>query len=180
MLPANEIIQGPGATIVMAAFTHADEAGGRFTDGRLGAWYAAFDVDTAIAETLHHATRRLTLSDSAFPSNMQMRELIAKIDCPLVDTRNRKADFPHLYDLSSYAASQAFATSLRWPDQGEGANGLVYDSVRQFGGTNVCIYKPSLVGLPVVQADHYEYRWDGGGKATVFKLTNVDEGSPQS
>jgi hypothetical protein len=176
LLPDGEIVQGPGATMVMAAFTHADEAGGRFTDGRLGAWYAAFTVDTAIAETLHHATRRLNLSDGAFPSAMQMRELVAKIDCSLVDIRSRKANLPDCYDLASYVASQKLATNLRWPDQGEGANGLVYDSVRQAGGVNVCVYKPSLVRLPVVQADHYQYRWDGAGVATVFRLTNVDEG----
>ena len=45
LLPDKEIIAGPagsGATLVMSAFLHADEAGGRFTDGRLGGWYAAF------------------------------------------------------------------------------------------------------------------------------------------
>src|SRR5215217_2105786 len=83
-LPENEIVQGPGATMVMAAFLHADHAGGRFTDGRLGAWYASFDVDTAIAETVHHSTRRLRLSDGAFPANIQMRELVADIDCNLI------------------------------------------------------------------------------------------------
>jgi hypothetical protein len=44
LLPDEEIIAGPvdsGASIVMAAFLHADQAGGRFTDGRLGGWYAS-------------------------------------------------------------------------------------------------------------------------------------------
>src|SRR3546814_11680525 len=35
-----------GASMVMAAFLHADPAGGRFTDHRLGAWYAAGDIAT--------------------------------------------------------------------------------------------------------------------------------------
>lgn len=52
LLPPEEIVQGLGASLVMAAFLHADPAGGRFTDGRLGAWYASLDVGTAIAETL--------------------------------------------------------------------------------------------------------------------------------
>src|SRR5262245_45873959 len=157
LLPDNEIVQGPGATMVMAAFLHADGAGGRFTDGRLGAWYAAFDVDTAIAETLYHCTRRLRLSEGALPSNIQMRQLVAGIDCELVDIRGEQANLRDLYDHDDYTAAQAFGTALRWPASGIGENGIVYDSVRRAGGTNVCIYRPSLIILPVNQADHYEY-----------------------
>jgi RES domain len=145
---------------------------------RLGAWYAAFDVDTAIDETVHHSTRRLRLSDGAFPSNIQMRELIAGVDCALVDLRGQKRSRPDLYDPDDYAASRAFGVGLRWPPQGEGENGLVYDSVRRAGGTNVCVYRPSLIRLPVNQADHYEYRWDSAGKVTVLRLTNVATGNP--
>ena len=73
LLPDAEIIAGTvgsGATIVMAAFLHADEAGGKFTDSRLGGWYAAFDLETAIAETLHHNDRRLRLSAGGFPNRI--------------------------------------------------------------------------------------------------------------
>ena len=177
LLPETEIAQGPGATMLMAAFLHADEAGGRYTDGRLGAWYASFDVDTAIAETVYHSTRRLRLSDGAFPSNIQMRQLVARIDCDLVDIRGRQKERPELYDADDYAAGQRFGVGLRWPAAGAGENGIVYDSVRRAGGTNVCVYRPSLIVLPVVQADHYEYRWDGAGQVTVLKLTNVASGS---
>jgi hypothetical protein len=173
LLPSEEIVQGPGATMVMAAFLHADEAGGRFTDGKLGAWYASLDVETAIAETVHHSTRRLRLSDGAFPSSIQMRELVAKIDCDLVDIRGARAQRPELYDAEDYAASRAFGVGLRWPKTGEPANGIVFDSVRHAGGVNVCVYRPSLVLLPVSQADHYAYRWNAAGEVNVLKLTNV-------
>ncbi len=173
LLPPNEIAQGPGATLVMAAFLHADQAGGRFTDGRLGAWYAALDVDTAIAETVHHSTRRLRLSDSAFPSNIQMRELVAGIDCDLVELRGEQQTWPALYDPDDYNAAQAFGIGLRWPSSGEGANGIVYDSVRRAGGTNVCVCRPSLIILPATQADHYEYRWGASGQVSVLKLTTI-------
>jgi hypothetical protein len=173
LLPARDIVQGPGATMVMASFLHADEAGGRFTDGRLGAWYASFDVETAIAETLHHSTRRLRCSERGFPSSIQMRELIARTDCELVDIRGQKASRADLYDLNDYAAAQSFGSELRWPASGPGESGLVYDSVRRAGGTNVCLYRGSRIILPVHQADHYEYRWDFSGRASVLKLTNV-------
>ncbi len=173
LLPDAEIVQGPGATMVMAAFLHADDMGGRFTDGRLGAWYASLDVNTAIAETVHHSTRRLRLSNRAFPSNIQMRELVAGIDCELVDMRGQQTNRPELYDPDNYSEAQKFGTGLRWPAAGAGENGIVYDSVRRAGGTNVCVYRPSLVILPVNQADHYEYRWDAAGQVTILKLTNI-------
>ncbi|GIK99014.1 MAG: hypothetical protein BroJett029_32230 [Alphaproteobacteria bacterium] len=173
LLPENEIVQGAGATMVMASFLHADEAGGRFTDGRLGAWYAAFDVETAIAETVYHCTRRLRLSAGAFPSNIQMRQLVAGIDCPLIDIRGQQENRPELYDPDDYAASRAFGVGLRWPASGTGENGIVYDSLRRSGGINVCVYRPSLIQLPVTQVDHYEYRWDARGNVSVLRVSNV-------
>jgi hypothetical protein len=174
LLPDSEIVQGAGASMVMAAFLHADAAGGRFTDGRLGAWYASLDVETALAETVHHSTRRLRLSDAAFPSNIQMRQLVAAIDCRLVDIRGQQDNRPDLYRRDDYGAGRAFGIALRWPASGTGENGIVYDSVRRASGTNVCVYRPSLINLPVVQADHYEYRWDASGSITVLRLSNIN------
>jgi hypothetical protein len=179
LLPDGEIVQGPGATMVMAAFLHADETGGRFTDGRLGAWYAALDVATAIEETVYHNTRRLRLSAGGFPNSIQMRELVASIDCSLVDIRGQQASRPDLYRADDYTASRAFGTGLRWPANGAGENGIVFDSARRAGGTNVCLYRPALVPLPVLQADHFEYRWDRNGAVTMLKLTNVAPNQPR-
>ncbi len=177
LIPEEEIVRGPGATLVMAAFLHADDQGGRFTDGRLGAWYASLDVATAIAETVHHSMRRLRLSDGAFPNSIQMRELVAGIDCDLIDVRGLQTSRPGFYDRDDYSVSRTFGIGLRWPASGPGENGIVFDSVRHVGGVNVCVYRPSLVLLPVVPADHYEYRWDAAGQLTVLRLTNIDPGS---
>jgi RES domain len=175
LLPDKEIIVGPvdsGASIVMAAFLHADEAGGRFTDGRLGGWYAAFELETAIAETIHHNARRLRLSAGGFPNRIQIRELIVTIKADLVDVRGLQKDRPELYRDADYSASQAIASEFRWPKSPE--NGVVFDSVRRKSGTNVCIFWPSKVPLPVVQGDHFEYQWDASGHPTVMKLTNIE------
>lgn len=177
ILPDEEIVTGDTASLVMAAFLHADSAGGRFTDERLGAWYAAFDIDTAIAETLFHSERRLQHSEGAFPTNIQIRELIANIDCELCDIRGKQDEMPELYrpDPADYGPTQRFAAGLRWPaNDGDGENGLVYDSVRKEGGTNVCIFRPTSVPRPVLQGNHYEYRWDAGGQANVVQITNVE------
>jgi RES domain len=172
-LPLDEFITGPGATLVMAAFLHADEAGGRFSDGRLGAWYASFDLATAIRETVYHNTRRLKKSAGGFPNRIQMRALIANLHCSLVDVRGQTAERPELYHLDDYTPSQAFAAQLRWPAVLPPANGIVFDSVRHEGGTNVCVFWPSLVPLPVLQGDHLECVWDAAGVVEVSKRLTI-------
>ncbi|MGF7161162.1 hypothetical protein FHS85_002797 [Rhodoligotrophos appendicifer] len=169
-----DIPHGPTASLVMAAFLHADERGGRFTDGRLGGWYAALELETALAETIHHATRRLSLSDGGFPNTIEMRELIADIDADLIDLRGQRETRRDLYDPDHYQASQAFAALSRWPASGRGANGIVYDSVRREEGTCVCLFRPSLVPLPVIQGDHFRYSWDAAGEIRVSKISSVD------
>jgi hypothetical protein len=179
LLPDGEIVGGEGASLVMAAFLHASEEGGRFTDSRLGAWYASFDVGTAIAETLYHSDRRLRHSQQGFPNAIQIRELVADIDCALCDVRGRQHDRPELYapDPAEYGPAQAFAAGLRWPRDGAAPeNGIVYDSVRRAGGVNLCLFRPSLVPLPVLQGDHFEYHWDAAGASRVTKITNVEMG----
>jgi hypothetical protein len=172
-LPREEIVTGPGATLVMAAFLHADEAGGRFSDGRLGAWYASFELVTAIRETVYHSTRRLRLSAGGFPNRIQMRELIAHLNCSLVDVRGLQQQRAELYALDDYSQSQAFAAALRWPAAPPPANGIVFDSVRHAGGTNVCVFWPSKVPLPVVQGDHFDYVWDAQGEVEVSKRLKI-------
>lgn len=172
-LPPGEIVQGPTASIVMAAFLHADEAGTRFTDARLGAWYASFEIETAIVETGYHNERRLRLSDGGFPTSIQIRELIATIDADLRDIRGQQKRHPELYHSADYSQSQVWAASLRWPTNSHAENGIVYDSIRRTGGTNVCVFSPRLIPLPIVQGDHYDYRWNASGQLTVSKLTNV-------
>lgn len=174
LLPDPEIISGPsgsGASIVMAAFLHADPAGSRFTDGRLGAWYASLELETAFAETLHHNTRRLRLSNGGFPNRIQMRELVTTMDCELVDVRDQGNA---LYHETDYSSSQNFAASLRYPKSGKPENGIVFDSVRKSGGTNICIFWPSKVPLPIIQAGHYEYQWDARGEVTVVSVVGVE------
>jgi hypothetical protein len=176
LLPDSEIISGPsgsGASMVMAAFLHADEAGGRFSDGRLGAWYASFELETAFAETLYHNTRRLRLSVGGFPNRIQMRELIAVIDCELVDVRGLQDAKPELYRNTDYSASQAFAAELRFRTSETPESGVVFDSVRRVGGTNICVFWPSKIPLPITQGGHFEYQWDAKGDVSVTKITGV-------
>jgi hypothetical protein len=167
-LPPGAMVQGESASIVMAAFIHASPEGGRFTGPDLGGWYAACDLDTAVAETVHHNTRRLAASTGGFPNRIQLRELLAQIDMPMADLRG--ADAAPLLDPASHAAGQAFAAAVRWPRRPDGLEALVYPSVRRAGGENICIFRPSAVPRPIVQGCHLEYRWDATGALTVERL----------
>ncbi len=157
----------------MAAFLHAPEEGGRFTDHRLGAWYASTTVETAIAETLYHHERRLRASAAGFPARIQMRELVAVLDSEFLDLRAQQAVHSSLYHPTDYTASQAFAATHRWPFAAQPEEGIIYDSVRRAGGVNICVWRPLSIPLPVEQGTHYEYVWDVGGAATVLELRNV-------
>ena len=178
LIPNQEIASGATASLVMASFLHSNENGGRFNSGKLGAWYGSFDVQTAIAETFYHSDRRLRLSEGAFPSKIQVRELVANINLTLVDIRDKKTELPDLYqkDPSSYQKSQQWADELRWPANQDSSpdEGVVFDSVRKEEGVNVCVFWPKGVSLPVNQGDHYEYNWDKEGNTQILKLTNVE------
>ena len=172
-LPEGGIATGPTASLAIAAFLHCAPEGGRFSDGDLGAWYAATDLQTAIAETLYHHERRLRASAAGFPARIQMRELIVRLDADLLDLRGAQASHPELYAAADYDRSQAFARERRWPYAEPGEDGFVFDSVRRDGGVNVVIFRPAALPLPIGQGAHYEYVWDASGDLTVLKLSLV-------
>jgi RES domain-containing protein len=168
-LDRSEWVTGqPGATLVMAAFCHPAPGGGRFNGEALGAWYCASEIETAIAETVYHHTGRLAHSASGFHHVIQMRELVSAVDAEVCDLRDLRESRPELYDPESYAASQPFGEALRRA----GANGIVYASVRRPTGTNLVVYRPSLLP-PVREGDHFDYRWAGSPTPAVVKLTDI-------
>lgn len=180
-LSPEEVLGGRGASLVMSAFLYTDDRGGRFHDHRLGAWYAALELETAIAETVFHHERRLRSSKAGFPNRIQMRELRADLARDLVDLRGLQDVRPDLYDPdpNRYAASQAFADALRWPAATDPrTEGLVYDSVRHPGGRNVCLFWPSTVPRPVTAGNRYDYAWDAAGTLVVTRQSDVPTAAP--
>src|SRR5690606_23640458 len=132
LVPPARRISGPGTTPVMAAFTHANPDGSRFSDGTYGVYYAARERVTAIAETIHHRQRFLRATDEP-ATVLQMRCYLADLTGRLHDIRG---GWPELHDPDSYAASQAAARELRRA----GSDGMVYDSVRRRGGQCVAAF----------------------------------------
>jgi RES domain-containing protein len=164
LVPKDRRISGPGSTPVMAAFTHLNPEGSRFSDGSWGVFYAAHSVATAVEETVYH--RELFLAATAEPAcDIEMRCYRTSITGRLHDLRG---DWLDVHDPDSYAASMALAKRLRKA----GSNGVVYDSVRHAGGECVAVFYPDLIA-PCVQSEHLIYRWDGQRIAMVLKVSEL-------
>ncbi len=156
LVPPDERVSGPGASSVMAAFTHLAPKGSRFSDGSYGVYYAAAALETAIAETVFHF--EAFARDSGDPPRSEdMRVLVGTVAAAFEDVvalpiAERRA----ILHPDSYAASQAYAKRLR----AAGANGVAYPSVRHTGGQCIGAFRPRAVGIPH-QERHLKYRWNG-------------------
>lgn len=169
MVPPGRRISGPGTTPVMAAFTHLNPEGSRFSDGGYGVFYAGHSVATAVEETVYHRERFLRATREP-PIDLQMRCYRMAVHGVLHDLRG---GWPEAHDADSYTASQALARRLRET----GSEGIVYDSVRHRGGTCVALFYPDLAS-PCTQAQHLIYRWDGTRIAAVLEVTAVTRVTP--
>lgn len=164
LVPKARRISGPGSTPVMAAFTHLNPEGSRFSDGSWGVFYAARRVITAVEETVYHRER--FLAATAEPAcDIEMRCYRTSVDCKLHDIRG---GWPAMHDADSYAASVKLARELRRT----GSSGIVYDSVRHRGGECLAAFYPDVVA-PCVQAQHLIYRWDGERIAQVLEVSEM-------
>ena len=150
-LPEDQWVYGvANASIVMAAFLHVAPGGMRFNGPDLGAWYAANDLRTAAAEVGHHL-RREALARGVATMARTYRSYSANLIGDYLDIRGEERLRPHVYDGTSYAASQVLGEEVR----SSGGAGILYDSVRLKGGVAIVAHRPRNI-RDVVQADHFE------------------------
>ena len=84
LVPPEERVSGPGASYVMAAFTHVNPKGSRFSDGSFGVYYVAAALETAIAETVFHF--EAFARDSADPPRSEdFRVLVGAVTAEFAD-----------------------------------------------------------------------------------------------
>jgi len=163
LVPPDERVSGPGASYVMAPFTHVNRQGSRFSDGGYGVYYAAQALRTAIAETVHHF--ELYAADSNDPPRAEdMRVLVGAFRAELEDVR--EVDEPlrsQVLDPEDYAVAQAWGGRLR----DDGAAGIAYPSVRDAGGECVAAFRPNVPAIPK-QERHLQYHWDGARVTRYF------------
>jgi len=155
LVPSDERIAGPGSSAIMAAFTHLNPLGSRFSAGHYGVYYAARTLLTAVREVSHHQGRFLAATREG-PISVDMRCYRAALRQPLHDLRGAQQRLAEVYAADHYGASQAFGAALR----AAGSWGVVYDSVRDPGGECVGIFRPKALG-PAVQGEHVSLQWNG-------------------
>jgi hypothetical protein len=162
LVPPAERLYGPGSGPIMAAFTHLNPAGSRFSDGHYGVFYVARERETAVAETCHHHGLFLAATREP-PMHLPMRLYRVDIDATLHDLRALPATDPVLAP-ADYGASQALARQLR----GAGSAGVVYPSVRRAGGQCAGLFRPRGA-RGCHHAAYLLYVWDGTAFSDVYE-----------
>jgi hypothetical protein len=155
LVPPEARVTGPGATLIMSAFTHLNPLGSRFSDGSWGVYYAGESFETALAEVGHH--RAAFLARTAEPAiDIDLRWIQADVVEKLHDLRGWRAARPEIHDPAYYGAGQALARTLR----AQGSAGLVYESVRRPQGQCLAIFRPKALSNARA-AGHVGLHWDG-------------------
>lgn len=158
-------VYGVGSGPIMAAFTHVNTLGSRFSDGRYGVFYAARERATAVAETRHHHANFLAATGER-PMHLPMRLYHVAIDARLHDLRPSDAVDAVIYDPADYSASRELGGRLH----GEGSAGVAYRSVRRQGGQCVGLFRPRGASR-CVHAAYLLYAWDGAQFTDVYEKT---------
>lgn len=150
----DELVFGvPNFRIINAAFTYARPEGSRFNDGERGAWYCAFELETALAEVAFHKAVEYQ-EIGRFDDSVDYQCLLADFSASFHDLRG--AGWGHCLDPASYVASQQVAGQLLEL----GSMGVIYPSVRRPEGTNLACFRPALVGN-VRKGQAYRLTWAG-------------------
>lgn len=163
LVPPAQRVTGPGATLLMSAFTHLNPEGSRFSDGSVGVYYAAASLATAVAEVSHHRARFLARTHEA-EINLDLRWIQADLlHSALHDIRRASlggaltnAALDAVYDPEVYGHGQQLGQALR----AVGSAALVYDSVRDAQGQCVAVFQPRALANARA-AGHLGLHWDG-------------------
>lgn len=156
-----ELVFGiPHAHVVNAAFCHAHPLGSRFSGPDRGAWYAAYELETAQAEVAFHKSVHLA-EVGRFSDTVTYDDFLADFTASFHDLRHTRG-FKECLAPDSYIASQALAEKLL--DQG--SLGVVYPSVRREDGTCLACFRPALVAN-VRRGRIYRFTWDGSPQPSI-------------
>ena len=167
LVPADERLFGEGCTAIMAAFTHLNPQGSRFSDGSYGVFYCARKRDTAIAETRHHAALFMQATDEP-PMRLQMRLYSVQAKGKVADLRQASQAEPRIVDPDDYAYAQGIGRTLR----AEGVQGILYPSVRHVAGECLAAFRTTLL-KNCQHAAYLEYNWNGQGIDGVFEINQL-------
>lgn len=163
----HELVHGiPHKAHINAAFAYArPHMRNRFNGPDRGAWYAALDVETCLAEVAFHLTRFLD-DTGVYEAVVDYAELHASFAGEFVDLRRTPAhpaldpDPARGYPEGNRLADVALA---------QGLNGILYPSVRYDGGTCIAALVPHAV-QSVAQGDLWRLTWTGSPQPQADRI----------
>lgn len=168
-VPANERPYGiRGCNYALGPFVHLNPAGSRFSNGDFGVYYAADEVQTAIAETRYHQQQYFLGIVGLKYDRLSMRCLKTQFSANLRDIRSTEFLPNQWHDPDNYFPAQSLGAELKLNSE----SGLVYWSVRAPSKICYAIFSPKLIS-DVIQTEHYEYIWDGEKIMVAFKTIEV-------
>jgi len=157
----------PHANFVNAAFAFwRPRERNRFNDAGFGAWYAAFETETAVAEVTYHIGRELDRVRN-WSATVEWSEMWASFAGSYVDLRGLepRPDCLHPDVAIGYPAGNALAQQTREA----GHNGIVYPSVRHPEGTCLVALWPHAV-QSVTQGAIVRAIWSGSRTPMIEQL----------
>lgn len=156
IVPAERRVSGPGASVVMAPFTHVSpRRPTRFSAGEYGVYYAGRMFETALREVAFHMGRFYACTNDA-PHQEAYQTYKGSFDRAMHDLRGGAYKAFLDPDPANYGPAQELARQLRQ----SGSNGIVYPSVRHAGGECIAVFWPDLVPRPI-QTKKITLKWDG-------------------
>jgi RES domain-containing protein len=172
-IAANELVFGvPHAAFINAAFAYARPRQlNRFNGPGRGAWYAALDVRTSLAEVSYHMAEFLGRTGE-YRATVDYVELFASLAGEYVDLRQVGPDHPSLDPdpAVGYPVGNALAEAAR----AAGLNGIIYPSVRHRTGTCFAALWPHAV-QSVAQGGLYRLVWSGAPQPSIEELTAASD-----
>jgi hypothetical protein len=160
-----KVLFGAGAGWINAAFITPRP--GRFSTDRQGAFYAAREIETSVAEVKFHLEQDYRKEGVIEPMDLEYRALSVHLRGTLHDLRGcsrTRAPWAAIHAPDAYAVSQAFGASLR----AAGSAGILWLSLRREGGACAAVFDPNT--LRACRHDTYlTFRWNGREIHQVFE-----------
>ena len=165
-LPRDEFVHGiSGAAFINASFAYWKPREPNRFNARRGAWYAALEVETCLAEVAFHMSDFLAKS-GVWKGVADYAEMFASMAGEFVDLRGRPDHSCLDPDAAiGYPVGNAIADAAR----AQGLNGVIYPSVRRPGGTCVVALWPHAV-QSVAQGALYRLEWSGKQEPTITPI----------
>lgn len=165
--PRELVAAVPHSHFINAAFSYwLPKDLNRFNGPGRGAWYAALETKTCLAEVVFHMNRELKRIND-FNATIEYAEMFASFAGEFVDLRGVNP-LPTCLDPNpdiSYPDGNLLADATK----SKGYNGIIYPSVRDRDGTCLVALQPKAV-QSVTQGDVLRVIWSGSATPTVQKV----------